>query len=101
MTVAFLGQFVTTLNLRRASLWTIPSPPEAGATRRTVSSSGRLMQCLWLTARRSRRAPYALKAEARPPSREHRLAQVPRGTQVALRSETSLARGPPHALKLS
>ena len=49
LTVSCLGQFVTSepLGSRRASLWSIPRrPPQAGATRSTVSSSGCLMQCL-------------------------------------------------------
>src|SRR2546426_12645939 len=47
LTLSCLGQFVTSepLGSRRASLWSIPRrPPQAGATRSTVSSSGCLIQ---------------------------------------------------------
>src|SRR5436309_389372 len=43
-------------------------------------------------------APHAHKAEATPQSREHRLAQVPRGTRMAIRAETSWAACHAHAL---
>ncbi|SRR6266480_269997 len=77
------------LGLRSFLVEHLPSPPQAGAPRSTVSSSACLMQCLWLTTRRS--GLCALCSQGRgsaAPSREHGLAQVLCGTPVALPSET-------------